>query len=308
MKRQNVYDNPPPISDELDVQLNRAYLWHVTWNAFMNKKDACEKSGCSILRLNNAINAGGPGNVSQPGGQTLLTENVIVAVLKKLTKGAMNIDAVPSEMGHPNGLLSIIMKEIQLQQSNPLAIPKSPDKKTYDAWATIILSRGDCSLRSAELKAKGHKKPFLNLRNNVAFAAVMRCLFTHRNVHPELLLSTDDVSILVHQSMSDMKPVVIAPKVALKWLAENGIGVSVSAEELYKQRMITFKITISRTYPVAIVIIVYDRTFVDDKDRPAIYDMGDHIYVALAHPGIDQQVLEQYIEQVAIEPQEKALR
>jgi hypothetical protein len=36
--------------------------------------------------------------------------------------------------------------------------------------------------------------------------------------------------------------------------------------------------------------------------------MGDHIYVALAHPGIDQQVLEQYIEQVAIEPQEKALR
>lgn len=106
-----------------------------------------------------------------------------------------------------------------------------------------------------------------------------------------------------------MKPVVIAPKVALKWLAQNGIGVSVLAEELYKQRMITFKITISRTYAVATVIIVYHKSFEDDKVRPAIYDMGDHIYIALAHPGIDQQVLEQYIEQVAfIEPQEKALR
>jgi len=287
-----VYDHPPVLSTDPDVQLDRAYLWHVTWDGFMTKKDACEKSGCSLLRLNNAISAGGTANVAPPGGQTLLTENVIVAVIKKLTTGAMNISAVPLEMNNPDGLLSIIMKEIQLQQSNPYAIPKPPDKKTYDAWAEIILSRGDCSLRAAELKAKGRKKPFLNLRNNVAFAAVMSCLFTHRNVHPELLLSTDDVSILVHPSMSDMRPVVIAPKVALKWLEQNGIGVSVSAEELYKQRMITFKITISRTYAVAEVIIVYDRSFEEEKLRPAIYDMGDHIYVALAHPSIDQQVLE----------------
>jgi hypothetical protein len=94
-------------------------------------------------------------------------------VVKKLTTGAMSISAVPLEIAHPNGLLSIIMKEIQLQQSNPHAIPKSPDKKTYEAWAAIILSRGNCRLRSAELKAKGRKKQFLNLRNNVAFAAVM---------------------------------------------------------------------------------------------------------------------------------------
>ena len=303
-----MYNHPPNISNDLDIQLARAYLWHVTWNGFFNKQDASDKSGCSLLRLNNAIKAGGPANVAQPGGQTLLTENVIVAVLNKLSTGAMSISAVPLEMNHPSGLLSIIIQEIQLQQSNPHAIPKPPDKKTYDAWVGIILSRGDCSIRSAELKAKGRKKPFLNLRNNVAFAAVMSCLFTRRNVHPELLLSTDDVSILIHPSMSDMKPVVIAPKVALKWLAENGIGVSVSAEELYKQRMLTFKITISRTYPVAIVIIVYDRSFEEEKVRPAIYDMGDHIYVALAHPGIDQQVLEEYIEQAAIEPQEIALR
>ena len=49
--RQKVYKNPPNISTDPDVQLDRAYLWHVTWNGFMNKKDACEKSGCTVLRL-----------------------------------------------------------------------------------------------------------------------------------------------------------------------------------------------------------------------------------------------------------------
>jgi hypothetical protein len=301
-----VYNKPPKISEDPDVQLNRAYLWHVEWD--WSKIDACVKSGCTKLRLNNAITAGGPDNVAEPGGQTLLTEIVIEAVLKKLTEATINISGIPLEFGHPQGLLEVIMKEIQMQQSNQLAIPTQPSRKTYNAWAQILLTRGDCVNRSAELKAQGRKKPYLDLRNSVAFAAVMCDLFSHREVHPELLLSTDDVSILIHPSMSDMKPVVIAPRVALKWLAENGIGVSVSAQDLYKQRMITFKMTISRTYPVAIVIIVYDRAFDDCKEKPAIYDMGDHIYVALAHPSIDQELLEEYIEQAAIEPQEIALR
>ena len=49
---------------------------------------------------------------------------------------------------------------------------------------------------------------------------------------------------------------------------------------------------------------VYDKTFEDCKDKAAIYDMGKHIYVALTHPGLDQQLLEEYIEQAAIEPEE----
>jgi hypothetical protein len=36
--------------------------------------------------------------------------------------------------------------------------------------------------------------------------------------------------------------------------------------------------------------------------------MGDRLYVVLAHPGIDQQLLEFYIECGCIEPQEMALR
>ena len=198
LARQRVYDHPPDISTDLDVQLARAYLWHVTWNGFFSKQGAFDKSGCALLRLNNAIKAGGPANVAQPGGWSNVDDRECYRSCDKeaVHRGNEYISAVPLEMNHPSGLLSIIMEEIQLQQSNPLAIPKSPNKKTYDTWAGIILSRGDCSIRSAELKAKGRKKPFLNLRNNVAFAAVMSCLFTHRNVHPELLLSTDDVSIL----------------------------------------------------------------------------------------------------------------
>jgi hypothetical protein len=38
MTRQKVYDNPPKISDAPNVQLERAYLWHVTWNGFMDNK------------------------------------------------------------------------------------------------------------------------------------------------------------------------------------------------------------------------------------------------------------------------------
>lgn len=146
------------------------------------------------------------------------------------------------------------------------------------------------------------------MRNNVAYAATLRCLFVHRDVHPEMLASTDDVSMLVHATMSDVKPIVIAPRVALKWLAENGIGVSTSAQELYKQRMITFKLTITRTFDVAKVMIVYDRAFDDCKEKPKIYSMGDRFYVAMAHPGIDQQILEEYIECGCIEPEEVLLR
>ena len=306
LRRDKVFKNPPKKSLDPAVQLGRAYLWHVDWE--WSKIKACEKSGCTVLRLNNAIDAGGPDKVAQPGGQTLLTDEVIEAVLKLVNTATMNISGIPLEYGNPQGLLAVIMKVIQDRQKNPHALPKKPDKKTYEAWSAKILQKGECVKRLAEVKALGRKKPFINIRNSVAFAAVVSCLFNHREIHPELLLSTDDVSMLVHPSMDNMKPVVIAPRTALKWLAENGIGVTVSAEELYKQRMITFKITISRSYAVATVIILYDRAFEDLKTRPAIYDMSEHIYVALAHPGIDQQVLEEYIEQAAIEPQEKALR
>jgi hypothetical protein len=237
-----------------------------------------------------------------------LTDDVITAVLAKLTSGVTTISAVSLEWGDPNGLLAIIMEEMQQKQSNTIAIVKHPDRKTYNSWAKIILEKGNCVMRSAELKAQGRKKPFLNMRNNVAYAATIRCLFVQLKVHPELLLSTDDVSILVHPSMSALKPMVIAPKIALEWLRQNGIGVSTTAQELYKQRMITFKITISRTYDVSTSIIVYDRSFLEYKDKPAIYDMGDRLYVVLAHPGIDQQLLEFYIECGCIEPQEMALR
>ena len=183
LKRQKVYNKPPKISSDPGIQLARAYLWHVEWG--WSKVDACQKSGCSTLRLNTAIIAGGPDNVLKPGGQSLLTETVITAVLKKLTEGAMTISAVSLEMGDPNSLYEVIRKEIQNQQNNTLAIFKMPDAKTQKAWATIILERGDCALRKAELKARGRKKPFLNLRNNVAYAATIRSLFVHKNVHPE---------------------------------------------------------------------------------------------------------------------------
>ena len=306
LKRQQVYKKTPKLSNDPDIQLNRAYLWHVGWG--WTKNDACEKSGCTLFRLTNAVTAGGPNNVAKPGGQSLLTETVINAVLVTLTLGAMTISAVSLEMGNPNSLYEIIRKEIQNQQSNKLAVFNLPDWKTQKAWAALILERGDCARRKAELKARGRKKPFLNLRNNVAYAAVVRCLFVHRNVHPEMLMSTDDVAIIVHASMSDIKPIVIAPKVALKWLAENGIGVSTSAQELYKQRMITFKISITRSYDVCTVMIVYDRALDHCKNKPTIYSMGARFYIALAHPGIDQQILEEYIECGCILPEADMLR
>ena len=188
------------------------FSWHVHTYGMLLGMDSLVNKVLSISQVAHyyAIKAGGPANVAQSGGWSNVVDRGCYRSCDKeaVHRGNEYISAVPLEMNHPSGLLSIIMEEIQLQQSNPLAIPKSPNKKTYDTWAGIILSRGDCSIRSAELKAKGRKKPFLNLRNNVAFAAVMSCLFTHRNVHPELLLSTDDVSILIHPSMSDMKPVV----------------------------------------------------------------------------------------------------
>ena len=306
MARQKVFNNPPEVSDDPDVQLKRAYLWHVEWG--WTKKDACEKSGCSPKRLNNAIVAGGPDNVAKPGAKSLLTEGVIVAVLKTLNDKTITLQAVSLERGDPNSLYQVILKEIQAQQSNTVALVKEPDWKTLQSWAAEVLKRGDCVKRVAELKARGRKKPFLNLRNNVAYAATLRCLFVYRGVHPEMLASTDDVSILVHATMSDVKPVVLAPRVALKWLAENGIGVSTSAQELFKQRMVTLKLTITRTFDVAKVMIVYDRAFDDCKEKPKIYSMGERFYIALAHPGIDQQILEFYIECGCIEPEEALLR
>ena len=72
--------------------------------------------------------------------------------------------------------------------------------------------------------------------------------------------------------------------------------------------MITFKFTISRTYDVSTSIIVYDQSFAEYKDNPATYDMGERLYLVLAHPGNDQRVLEFYIECGCIESQKMGLR
>ena len=297
--RQQTFDNPPKISSNPVVQLERAYKWNVEWK--WSKNDACDKSGCSIFRLNNAINAGGPDKVKDAGRPTLLTEPVITEVLRKMTTGALRIESISLEPGAPNSLYTVIMDAIKAEQNNPHAAAPKVDWKTKKDWAKIILARGNCVSRIGEIKAKGRKKAYIDLRNRVAYAATIRCLFVHRSVNPELLASTDDVSILVHRTMSDKKPILLAPKTALKWLQENGIGLSMSAQEIYKQRMITFKITITRSKAICIVIILYDKKLEEYKNAPAVYSMGECIYVVLAHPSIDQKVLEYYIECACIE-------
>lgn len=155
LRRQKEFKNPPKISDDPAEQLKRAYLWHVQWG--WTKKDACDKSGCTVNRLNNAIDAGGPDNVAKPGAKSLLTEAVMVAVLKTLNERAISLQAVSLERGNPDSLYQVILKEIQRQQSNTLAIVKEPDWKTLQTWAAQVLTLGDCVKRVAEMKARGRK-------------------------------------------------------------------------------------------------------------------------------------------------------
>ena len=306
LESERTFENPPKVSEDEVINLERAYKWHTVFQ--WSKKEAVEKAGTTIYKLNQALNAGGVNKRPEIGRPSQLTEEVIQAVLGRITTGAYTIDSIELTRGAPNSLHQVISEEIKKKQNNTLANPPPVDWKTQKEWARTIMIRGDCIQRLAEIKAKGRKDAYMNIRNPFAFASVMNCLYNFRGVHPELLLSTDDISILIHPSMSDKKPIVIAPKVALEWLQQNNIGVSVSAHELYKQRMITIKLTISRTRDVMKALIVYDRSFADCVEKPKIYSMGNRIYVALAHPSINQQVLEYYFQVRCIEPEAEILK
>ena len=197
-----MFDNPPAVSDDPNVQMQRAWQWHVDWG--WTQKDACEKSGCSEYRLRKAVQLGGPDKVPAPGRKTLFGEAIIAAVLTRLENAAVRIETVSLERGNPNSVYAIIMEEIRKAQPNPLAEIQQPAWKTQKEWAVTLMQRG-CAARVGEVKAKGRKKPFLNLRNGVAYAGTIRALFVHRFVHPEMLISIDDVSHLVHATMSDAR-------------------------------------------------------------------------------------------------------
>jgi hypothetical protein len=305
LAQKKVYDNPPKLSKDDNERLKRGYKWHVEWGWTM--KDAVTKSGCSAYVLRKAIAAKGPGNcTSTKGRRELFNAEIVKEVMQLLTEKSMTLETVSLERGNPNSLSALIMERIRAHQVNKINLPKEPSWNTQKKWTKKVLALGGIN-RKGEVKNQTRKTAISLLRNCVAYASVIRCIFVHHKVHPEMMVTTDDMSVLVHKTM-DQKPSLITTKAAKDWLRANGLGVSMSNEEIYKQRMITFKITISIKRYVCVIMLVYDRDFTNNKEKPSIYPMGDHTYVALVHPVIDMVALEYYCATLCIEPEIDILR
>jgi hypothetical protein len=97
------------------------------------------------------------------------------------------------------------------------------------------------------------------------------------------------------------KVAVLTTKEADTFLRKAGIGTSASVDESYKQRMITFHISMAPSKVISVVMKVYDRSFEEMKEQPKVYHMGGYLYIVLCHPSINQQDLYYFIQTTVVE-------
>jgi hypothetical protein len=303
MARMKVFETPPPPSDDPEVNVSNALKWHLDWGWM--KKKAYTAAGLTPSKFRAALAdklAGRTGIVFK-GRKTRLSDKQAERVYNIVLERSLSLKAT-KKVGGRESVVEICLAEIQKDQHNQLVKPPTPSKKTIDVWLEQI----GAHYAKADVKGKGRSPAFLNIRNGLSLAAAMRVMFSV--VKPGLLLSTDDVSVMVHRTLMDEKPVVVTVEAAEEFLSE--INVSTGTDDgtgNFKQRMLTFSLTVGGEGDnVCDVIKVCDRSFVEHADKPDVRDMGDGVYVILYHPSLDKEVLQQYMYECAIIPEALKLR
>ena len=72
--------------------------------------------------------------------------------------------------------------------------------------------------------------------------------------------------------------------------------------------MVTFKFSIAYGRVVSRVTKIFDNQFTMFRDQPKVFSVGNHQYVVLTHPKVDQVLLEYTIATLCIEVEGEMLR
>lgn len=154
-------------------------------------------------------------------------------------------------------------------------------------------------IQKADLKPKSRKPALENIRNQLSYCAMQHVLQKH--VRKELIFSSDDVSVLINQFD---KPKVLTTKEAMNHLAAHNLGVSTTSVEKLQERVATFNCTISADFELLCKIIkIVDKEFFAYKNRPAIFYMGDHLYVMMYCYGMSETLVNYYMYVTCIIPE-----
>jgi hypothetical protein len=156
----------------------------------------------------------------------------------------------------------------------------------------------------ADKKSPSRVKAFEVIRNPVSLCALLWSLF-RRGLDPELIYSSDDVSVLLNR-MND-KPQVITTKVAKELLQEQNIGISAQVKE-QKQRVVCFNLTISSMGCLICKVLKFaDRKFTAFREKPKVIELQDSntekLYVMFYEYGMEDKVVEETMYRKCIEPE-----
>lgn len=156
--------------------------------------------------------------------------------------------------------------------------PKTAKKYRQEIGAVVV--------NKADKKTIARTKAYLNMRNPLLLCATLGVLKNSVQLHPDLYLSSDDVSVLLNDGE---KPRCIATKEAQMILDKHNLGVSVTVEEM-KRRVVTFNVTINADSVVCTVVKIVDHRF-KFLDKPLVLHMENNLYVMLYPHGFnDTQV------------------
>ena len=172
----------------------------------------------------------------------------------------------------------------QQQSNNPYVDPDSV--QISDRIARRIANQAGVTSVKADVKSEARGEGTNNLRNPLSLCGVLEAVL--EKVDPRLILSVDDVSILLN-AMGE-KPTVLTTKEATRILKEHQLSVS-TTRNTKKQRILTFSGQMFSTGESFTIVKYPDRNFPDYmKKQPKMYrgvGDGSNIYYMYCHPEIN---------------------
>jgi hypothetical protein len=310
--RQLVYMTRPAekfsVEEKIKEALKYSLLWN--WNKTMTCITACISRPTLDLHLKkfeeNSLSDDRPTEQrieeyeSTFGRPPRLTDRQANKVNDIITEKGMTFDSVKinSSLDDPDSFANICLKVIADDSLNPLYEQPMPDPKTVKVWQEQV----NGFVRKADKKSTGRQAALVNIRKQLSLMCALPVLY--EIIDPEMLFSTDDVSILVHKSMDDEKPKVITTEEAIKWLKAAGLSVSHLDNDFYCQRLVQFSLTLaggnSGKVPCK-VIKICDYQF--NVENPQLFKMPEQIYVLCYHPKTDKTELASLVYRRAICPE-----
>lgn len=247
------------------------------------------------------------GKARKRGRPNKISEEKLEGVLDAVDLRTRHFNAVKAE-GELDHLLKEAAVETDPNIKNAIAKKAKKDSKKKDVIGRTTLWAYKkklelVSVSGANVKSVARTKQFEDIKNPMSLCGVLQYLSDI--VQPEHYYSSDDVSVLLN---GWDKPKVVTTKEAQKFMQDQNLGVSVTEAE-QQRRVLTFNVTIAADGTLASAVAkVRDHEFLDYKEEPAVFDVGDGFFVCCCHTSCPEEVVATYIYRKCIQKVAKRRR